>query len=240
MEEKKKTKTLKQKKQQKKQFLFIVLFGIGVILFIGAAVMLMSKDKNDGSENGSNLKKGTLQDQYEWPDFQVDLLSMNPYTRSGKELKRVKGIVVHYTANPKTSAKQNRDYFEGLASSHKTTASCHFIIGLNGEALQLIPLNEISYASNNRNADTISIENCHSDSTGKFNKKTYQKLVEMCAWLCLRYSLTSDDIIRHYDVTGKLCPKYYVEHEDKWEAFKKDVSKRMKTYPKKKQEQEEK
>ena len=30
-------------------------------------------------------------------------------------------------------------------------------------------------------------------------------------------------MIRHYDVTGKICPKYFVEHEDAWEQFKADV-----------------
>ena len=33
-----------------------------------------------------------------------------------------------------------------------------------------------------------------------------------------------DDVIRHYDVTGKNCPKYYVEHEDAWKQFKVDVA----------------
>ena len=35
--------------------------------------------------------------------------------------------------------------------------------------------------------------------------------------------LNENDVIRHYDVTGKICPKYFVEHEDEWEQFKKDV-----------------
>ena len=30
-------------------------------------------------------------------------------------------------------------------------------------------------------------------------------------------------MIRHYDVTGKICPKYFVDHEDAWELFKGDV-----------------
>ena len=30
-------------------------------------------------------------------------------------------------------------------------------------------------------------------------------------------------VIRHYDVTGKICPKYYVEHEDAWDTFIDDV-----------------
>jgi N-acetylmuramoyl-L-alanine amidase len=34
-------------------------------------------------------------------------------------------------------------------------------------------------------------------------------------------------VIRHYDVTGKECPKYYVEHETAWETFKDDVQKAL-------------
>ena len=34
-----------------------------------------------------------------------------------------------------------------------------------------------------------------------------------------------DDVIRHYDVTGKDCPKYFVEHEEAWNAFKANVAK---------------
>ena len=33
------------------------------------------------------------------------------------------------------------------------------------------------------------------------------------------YHLKKDDIIRHYDVTGKICPKYFVDHEDAWNEF---------------------
>ena len=29
-----------------------------------------------------------------------------------------------------------------------------------------------------------------------------------------------DAVIRHYDVKGKLCPLYYVEHPEAWEQFK--------------------
>ena len=38
-----------------------------------------------------------------------------------------------------------------------------------------------------------------------------------------RYDLGTDDVIRHYDVTGKACPKYYVENEDEWLIFKEDL-----------------
>lgn len=152
--------------------------------------------------------------------IQHQFLTINPYSRPGKALKRVNGVVVHYTANPGSSAKNNRDYFESLKTRHTTKASSHFIIGINGEIIQCIPLNEIAYASNNRNSDTISIECCHPDSTGRLSNATYQSLQRLVKSLMTTYSLNKNDIIRHYDVTGKECPKYFVTYPQKWEEFK--------------------
>lgn len=152
--------------------------------------------------------------------IQHQFLTVNPYSRSGKSLNKVKGIVVHYTGNPGTSAKNNRNYFESLKDKHTTKASSHFIIGLNGEIIQCIPLNEIAYASNNRNKDTISIECCHPDKSGRFTNATYESLQKLVRSLMKTYSLEKDDIIRHYDVTGKSCPKYFVTYPQKWEEFK--------------------
>ena len=75
------------------------------------------------------------------------------------------------------------------------------------------------------NRKSIGIENCHPDWEGKFTDETYNSLVELCANICNRYSLGVEDIIRHYDVTGKNCPKYYVENEEEWNNFKSDVAK---------------
>lgn len=153
----------------------------------------------------------------------MDLLTPNSYSRPQFPLEEINGIVIHYTANPGSTAKENRNYFEGLKDSHRTYASSHFIIGLEGEIIQCIPLDEIAYASNRRNDDTISIECCHKEKNGKFTEKTYQSLVQLTVWLCTEYDLDSGDLLRHYDITGKNCPKYYVTHENKWEDFKKKV-----------------
>ncbi|MGN0169958.1 MAG: N-acetylmuramoyl-L-alanine amidase family protein [Lachnospiraceae bacterium] len=158
------------------------------------------------------------------PELDVELLTVNEYSRPGLPLEEVKGIVVHYTANPGTTAIENQKYFEGLKDSHITKASSHFIIGLEGEIVQCIPTSEISYASNERNVDTISIECCHKDDSGRFTKETYQSLVELCAYLMGRFELNSEDLLRHYDVTGKNCPKYFVENQSAWDTFKEDVN----------------
>lgn len=164
------------------------------------------------------------------PEYDVQLLSVNEYSRPGTPLEQVKGIVVHYTANPGTTAMQNRDYFEGLSLTGETYASSHFVIGIEGELVQCIPCSEIAYASNDRNVDTIAIECCIPDETGKFADATYNTLVHLTAWLVGRYDLDIDDVIRHYDVTGKSCPKYFVEFPLAWEELKEDIVRYIEQY----------
>lgn len=160
-----------------------------------------------------------------WIDQQF--LTINEYSRPNIPIEKVNDIAIHYVGNPGTSAQQNRDYFESLATTKATSASAHFIIGLDGEIIQAIPLNEKSYCTNHRNFDTISIEVCHPDAGGKFNEKTYQSLIKLVAWLMEQLDLDADQMIRHYDVTGKICPKYYVDNEDSWLQMKKDVKQYM-------------
>ncbi|ROR26311.1 N-acetylmuramoyl-L-alanine amidase [Mobilisporobacter senegalensis] len=156
-------------------------------------------------------------------NLNVQLLTPNEFSRPQTELEKIKGVVVHYTANPGTDALQNRNYFENLKNSGITKVSSHFVIGLNGDIVQCIPTSEIAYASNERNEDTISIEVCHPDETGKFNQESYNSLVRLVAYLVCEYNLEYEAILRHYDVTGKNCPKYFVEHEEKWDNFRRDV-----------------
>lgn len=167
------------------------------------------------------------------PNLEVALLSKNPNSRPGISLQQVNGVVIHYTANPGTDAMANRNYFESrknMPDVNQNKVSSHFVIGLTGQIVQCIPLNEIAYASNDRNRDTISIECCHPDSSGKFSKETKQSLIHLTAWLCGKYGIQKRDIIRHYDVTGKECPKYYVKHPKKWEALRDEIEDYMKSF----------
>ena len=157
------------------------------------------------------------------PEIIQDFIVENPYSRSGTPLDAVNGIVVHYVANAGSTAEENRNYFENLKDTHETKASSNFVVGIEGEIVQCVPTWEVAYASNSRNIDTVSIECCHPDETGKFTDATYRSVVNLCAWLCMKFDLGADDVIRHYDVTGKECPKYFVDHEDAWENFRQDV-----------------
>ena len=158
-------------------------------------------------------------------EIQDRLLTINPYSRSGEKQGTIKNIVVHWVGNANTSAIANRNYFENLKDTHSTYASSHYIIGLEGEVIRCIPDDEVAFhaGSYSMNRKSIGIEDCHPDWNGQFNEKTYNSLVELCASLCKRYGIDINNVIRHYDVTGKCCPKYYVEHPVAWQQFKQDV-----------------
>ena len=160
----------------------------------------------------------------DWVDSQI--IHRHTTARSGIKLTDIKNIVVHYVGNPNTTAQNNRDYYDNIT----TTVRSHFVVGLEGEIIQCVPLCEKSAASNERNKDTISIEVCHPDETGEFNQQTYESLIRLISWLCNEFSLDEKDIIRHYDITGKICPKYYVENEDEWENLKSDVKHKLDEY----------
>ncbi len=163
------------------------------------------------------------------PDWiTVDLIHINSVSRPAIALDTVNDIAIHYVANPGSSAKANRDYFDSLdnpaVEGAGRQASAHLIVGLEGEVVQCLPLNELAYAVRSRNPDTISIEVCHPDETGKFSDVTYNTLVKLTAWLLQQKGLTPDHVIRHYDCDGKACPLYYVEHEDAWNQLKQDIA----------------
>ena len=161
-------------------------------------------------------------------------LTPNKYSRPQIPLKNVKKVVLHYVGNPKSSAIANRNYFENQKNCGRYVSS-HYIVGLEGEILRCVPENEVAYCSNQANTYSISIECCHPDATGKFTDATTVSAAELCAYLLKKYGLSVDDLIRHYDVTGKQCPLWYVPTKyqsadianARWAGFKALVSGKM-------------
>ncbi len=212
--------------------LFIKLLGLLLVIgVISGAVILAAQLGDEHPQSGPVEIDGTqkisldaVQGKLEALDWvEQDLLLINDYSRPGTALKKVNAIVIHYVGNPGTTAAQNRSFYSRLAENRQTSASSNFLIGMEGEILACVPVNEVAYCSNWRNEDTLSIECCHPDESGKFTGDTYESLVKLTAWLCNELELDSFDLLRHYDVTGKECPKYYIDHEDAWELFKADA-----------------
>ncbi len=204
-------------------FLFAVMV-IAVLTGVGVGINNLVRLIKNGEVFGDidfgtpeRVEKALELEMPDWVD--VELIHKHNTARSGTQLTDIKNIVIHYVGNAGSTAKNNRDYFD----KPDTTVSSHFVVGLDGEIIQCIPLYEKSAATNNRNKDTISIEVCHPDESGKYTDKTYASLIKLTAWLCKELKLSENDVIRHYDVTGKICPKYYVENEDAWHILKRDI-----------------
>ena len=204
----------KTRSHSKKSLIILIII---TVVLCAVTVLKKQEQPEEYTENKSDYIDSVK------PNIDVELLTPNEYSRPGIATNKIIGIVVHYTANPGATAMNNRDYFEGLKDSHITKASSNFVVGLEGEIVQCVPTWEIAYASNSRNIDTVSIECCHPDESGEFTDETYNSVVQLAGFLCKRFNLTSDDVIRHYDVTEKLCPLYYVEHEDAWIQMKADI-----------------
>ena len=217
----------------------VLLIGMALVLFLSGFIsgccVGRAHDRGGGessaNDGGVSAKpqKSNIPASITLPDYvQEDLLPVNQYSRCGDKLQRVNAVVIHYVGNPNTTARQNRSYFENLATTGDTSASSNLIVGMEGEALLCVPLDEVAYCSNDRNYDTVSIEFCHLDAEGKPSQATYDTLVKLTAWLCDLYGLDArEGIIRHYDVTGKQCPLYFVQNEGEWTRFKNDVAKAM-------------
>lgn len=174
-----------------------------------------------------------------------DFIQKNKYTRPGTLLSGIKKIVLHWTANPGATAANHQTYFNGTAIAQKREASAHMFIDRK-EAVCIIPWNEVAYHANgnnevingkayrgikeiapNANKFSVGIEMCV-EKDGTIHKDTIKRTVEVIAKLCKVYHLTENDIVRHYDVTHKRCPKPFVDDPKLFEDFKLQVGKLLK------------
>jgi N-acetylmuramoyl-L-alanine amidase len=172
-------------------------------------------------------------------------LTPNQYSRPQIKLRSVHGIVLHYVGNHGTSAWFNRNYFDKLKYQKKNGkflvyASAHFIVDLSGEILVCVPPNEVAYhCGEDRkrgylytplaldrfghwpNATSIGIEMCHIDKAGTFTRKTLEATQHLCACLCEQFNLDPNThLYRHFDITGKNCPKLFTDHPELFLEFK--------------------
>lgn len=170
------------------------------------------------------------------------LLTPNKYSRPQDKLKSVRGIVIHWCANPQASAEANRNFFENRKLGKTGYGSAHYIIDLDGDVIRCIPENEVAYHVGSKtytkealsklstypNNCTIGIECTHVDWNGKMTDATYNTLIELVVDLLKKYKLTTDDLWLHKEVVGwKDCHKWFVDHPDEWKKFKELVREKL-------------
>ena len=180
--------------------------------------------------------------------IKADYITINDYSRPGRKLSELLGIVIHWTANPYAGAQENRNFFEAKKTGMGGYGSAHYIIGQSGEVIAAIPENEVAYHCGSSEKDpasgkvytdearrrfgkyaseksspnncTIGVELCPKDADGNFTHATITAAIELCADICRRYELPAQAITTHHDVVGwKDCPKLWTEKPYLFTAF---------------------
>lgn len=158
---------------------------------------------------------------------------LTSYNQNIGTLDRIKYLVIHYVGAT-GGAEANCKYYAEADRS----ASAHYYVDFDGSVLQSVEDKNIAWHcgaksyvhAECRNANSIGIELCvrnKGDQSGTskdwyFEDATVEAAIELTKALMEKYDIAADHVIRHYDVTGKICPNPYVYNHTlhTWEAFK--------------------
>ena len=164
---------------------------------------------------------------------------ISKYNFNKGSVSRIKYIVIHYVG-ALGGAEDNCRYYGG----GNRNASAHYFVGFNGEVWQCVEDANIAWhcgASSYkhaecRNANSIGIEMCvrkkntksmgATDKDWYFEDATVEAAAELTRYLMNKYGVPASHVIRHYDVTGKICPNPYVYNTSAhtWDEFKRKIS----------------
>ena len=163
------------------------------------------------------------------------VLKTNIANKSNYGAKRavttIKYIVIHYTANDGDTDENNGKYFK----NNIVKASAHYFVD-DDSVTQSVPDDYIAWAvggtkldscktsgggkyhSKCTNTNSISIELCDTLKNGVVypSAKTIENALTLTKELMKKYSIPKEKVIRHFDVTGKGCPAYWVD-DAKWQ-----------------------
>ena len=168
---------------------------------------------------------------------------LTPYNLTAGDVERIKYIVIHYVG-ALGGAEANCKYY----ASQYIGASAHYYVGFNGEIWQSVEDKNIAWHCGAkkyvhpecRNGNSLGIELCVRNKESQasdskdwyFEDDTVQSAIALTKALMVKYNVPADHVIRHYDVTGKICPNPYVYNHTKhtWEAFKAALVERTTEY----------
>ena len=163
----------------------------------------------------------------------IKIKTANRSNYGGKRnIADIKYIVIHYTANDGDTDEGNGNYF----ANNIVGASAHYFVD-DDSITRSVPDDYIAWAVGGSkykytkggtfygkctNANSISIELCDTKKNGvyDFTEATMKNAADLVKLLMEKYTVPVERVIRHYDVTGKVCPKPFVDDEKAWKEFK--------------------
>lgn len=160
------------------------------------------------------------------------MLPINRYitirNRTISNSKNNKYLVIHYVGAV-SSALDNAKYFY---STYRAASASYFVD--DNSIYQVVEDKDIAWhvGANKyvhpdcRNSNSIGIEMCcfMNNGTLDVSDKTVNNTIELAAYICKKYNISIDRVIRHYDVTGKNCPAPMVSNSSRWDDFKNRLS----------------
>lgn len=152
--------------------------------------------------------------------------------------RKIDYLVIHYTGNIDDTAFNNTKYYKSV---YRKVSAHYFVDEKN--IYRCVKDEDIAWHCGTtehaykhkycRNNNSISVEICCSKTNKTSRKatdkdwfipdKTYYNAMFLCRDLINLYSIPEDHVLRHYDVTGKICPAPFVHNPDEWQKFKKDI-----------------
>lgn len=129
----------------------------------------------------------------------------------------IKYIVIHYTGNDGDTDENNGNYFK----NNVVQASAHYFVD-DDSITQSVPDNYVAWHCGGktykhkqcRNSNSIGIEICDDVKNGSIypSKATITNTLELVVHLMQKYNIPKENVIRHFDVTGKHCPAYWIDN----------------------------
>lgn len=164
---------------------------------------------------------------------------------SKRSTNLIKYLVYHYTANDGDTDENNAKYFH----NNVVKASAHRFVDDDSVTIS-VPDNYVAYHCGGglqgstghkfykicTNTNSIGIEMCDTIKNGKYevSSKTRANAIALGKEIVKKYGIKKENVIRHYDVTGKNCPAYFVKDEEAWKKFRYEIfetnKKEFKTY----------
>ena len=156
----------------------------------------------------------------------ITQMPCNPGNYTARRSSAIRYLVIHYTGAPGT-ARNNGAYF---ASRGDIGASAHYFVDAQ-DIVQSVPDSGRAWHCGAavykhpecRNGNSIGVELCcYQDASGRwrFALDTVDNAVLLIRALMAQYNIDIEHVVRHYDVTGKICPEPYVRDASAWAEFK--------------------
>lgn len=168
------------------------------------------------------------------------LITCNYEVRANRQIEF---IVIHYDAGRNGNAMNTVIWFgnpQAQSSAHYDVDKAHiYQTVLDKNKAWHCGTKGVYKHPDCRNENSIGIEiaSVHPDKKTKnvpaedpnwsFDEQAIDNTVDLVASLMKKYNIPLDNVIRHYDVTGKICPAPYVNDESKWLEFKDRVAKKF-------------